>query len=268
MTDIKKFLDFALDLTKVSDAEILPRYQNTSISTKPDGTEVTEADQQAERAIREKIEAAYPGHSIMGEEYGVKEQADSAYQWVIDPVDGTAWFTLGMATFGTLIALLQHGEPVLGVIHFPVLEETVYASKGNGCWFQPRNGALKQVKAEPVKSLKDAVASASGAHGSDFFLDGCPVPYNLSALINEARKFRFCTDCLQHALVCRGRVHVGLDPVMNPWDSAAIIPCVEEAGGIASTASGQRERVAFGGSLLTTSSPDLHEEVVKLLQPR
>ena len=96
-----EFLRFALDLVRVAEDRILPHYQDCAVSLKPDGTEVTEADRQAERAMRERIEEVYPKHGILGEEFGARDTGEDGYQWVIDPVDGTAWFTLGMPTFGT-----------------------------------------------------------------------------------------------------------------------------------------------------------------------
>lgn len=267
MKQRQAFLDFALELALVAEAQILPHYQNCVINTKPDGTEVTEADHQAERAIRKMIGQRFPDHGILGEEFGLQAPHETPYQWVIDPLDGTAWFALGTPMFGTLIALLEDRQPLLGVIHFPVLQETVYAAKGLGCWFKARGAAPQRVAVNAVTSLKDAVVSASGAHSSDFFSTDGEVAYRLSALMNQAGKFRFCTDCLQYALLCRGRVHVGMDPIMNPWDSAAIVACVEEAGGIISTLSGDSDDVVFGGSLLASCGPALHEAALRALQP-
>lgn len=260
-------LAFALELANVAEGEILPLYQHCAVSHKPDGTEVTEADRRAEAAIRARIEREFPGHGVLGEEFGAKESANKTYRWVIDPLDGTAWFTLGMPTFGTLIALLEEGEPVVGVIHFPVLEETVYAARGEGCWFKPRQGAAQRVRVDPKGTLKEAMASASGPQSSDVFHLQGQTPYRLSGLISSAEKFKFCTDCLQHALVCRGRVHVALDAVMKPWDIAAIVPCVEEAGGVVSDLSGKRDDILCGGSLLSSCSRQIHDQALAALCP-
>lgn len=259
-------LEFALELAKIAEENILPLYQQCAVSYKPDGTEVTEADRRAELAVRSHIERAFPDHGLLGEEFGAKESLKSPYQWVIDPLDGTAWFTLGMPTFGTLIALLEAGEPVVGVIHFPVLEETVYAARGQGCWFKPRWGSVQRVRVEPATSLGKAMASASGPQSSDVFHTQEQTPYRLSGLISSAGKFKFCTDCLQHALVCRGRVHVALDTLMKPWDIAAIVPCVEEAGGVVSDLSGKREDILNGGGLLSSCSHQVHEQTLAVLR--
>ena len=115
--------------------------------------------------------------------------------------------------------------------------------------------------------MAEATISAAGVHSSNICRKEGQTPYNLTALIHRARKFRFCGDCLQHALVCRGRVHVAVDTVMQPWDSAALVPCIEEAGGVATTLSGQREGIVFGGSLLASCDRSLHRQVLELLQP-
>ncbi|MEL6225213.1 MAG: inositol monophosphatase family protein, partial [Cyanobacteria bacterium J06627_8] len=192
---------------------------------------------------------------------------DSPYRWILDPIDGTAWFTLGVPMFGTLIALLEHGEPTIGVIHFPGLKETVYAAKGHGCWYHvPDRDPIRVTVASPV-TLNEAIASATAVHSSDIQANPGEIPYKLTDLIQGVRKFRFCSDCQQHALVSRGKLHVAVDTLMNPWDIAALVPCVEEAGGKVTNLQGERENIVFGGSLLSTCGEPIHEEVLRLLQP-
>ena len=91
--------------------------------------------------------------------------------------------------------------------------------------------------------------------------------FSQTGLIHQVRKFRFCGGCLQHALVCRGRIHGAVDTLMQPWDSAAIIPCIEEAGGIATTLSAYRQGIVFGGNLLTSCDASLHHEMLELIHP-
>ena len=111
------------------------------------------------------------------------------------------------------------------------------------------------------------MVSAAGVHSSNIHANSGQVPYNLTGPIRQAKKFRFCGDCLQHALVCRGRIHAAVDTLMQPWDSAAIIPCIEEAGGIATTLAVDRKGAAFGGNLLTSRDASLHQQILELLQP-
>jgi histidinol-phosphatase len=257
-------LEFALRAAKEAEQCILPRYQNCEVSLKPDGSEVTVADREAEELIRRLIEERYPEDGILGEEHGEKAGSNDRL-WVIDPVDGTASFTLGLPIFGTLVALLDGRRPVVGVIHFPALGETVFAERGGGCWFRKGAGEAVRVRVDPCRSVSEAVVTACCPHSSDIQCAPGQRPYHLSAVINRARKFRFGGDCTLHALVARGRAHAAIDTIMSPWDIAALVPCVEEAGGVATAVSGEAGDVVFGGSLLTSASQGLHSELVGIL---
>lgn len=121
---------------------------------------------------------------------------------------------------------------------------------------QVRNGAR----------LGNAIVSASGVHGSDILSPDNAPPFNLSSVIRRAKKFRFCGDCMQHALVCRGSIHAAIDTIMQPWDIAPIVPCIEEAGGIATSLRGERDNIVFSGSLPTSCDAVLHTELLQSLQ--
>jgi histidinol-phosphatase len=185
---------------------------------------------------------------------------------VLDPVDGTAGFTIGVPLFGTLVALLEDGEPVVGVIHFPALGETVYAAQDEGCWFRTAEEEVS-VTVDPNESLDTATVSTTALHSSDVLTVDDQTPYRLTTLIRQAGKFRFVTDCLQHALVARGRIHAAVDTLMRPWDVAALVPCVREAGGAAAPLDPNADDVVFGGSLVTAGSEALLHEVRTLLHP-
>ncbi len=260
-------LDFALDLAEAAAAQIMPHYLNHTVSLKADGTEVTVADREAELVMRELIRSRYPTHGIWGEEFGI-EDASSSYHWVLDPVDGTSWFTLGVPLFGTLIALVQEEEPLLGVIHLPVVQETVYAARGLGCWFKTPSHLPSRIQVETVTDLGHARVSSSGLHGSTLLLEDGHTAYDLPGLIQQAGKFKICGDCSQYTLVCRGKIHAAVDTVMKPWDIAALVPCVEEAGGKVTSLSGQREKILEGGSLLASCGGPLHDQILEQLQPR
>src|SRR5262245_40571869 len=254
-------MGFALQLAARAEAEILPRFGRVSFSLKADGSEVTDADREAERSMREAISSRFPGDAVLGEEWGRSGPPAARRLWVLDPVDGTAWFTLGVPTFGTLVGLLEDREPLLGVIHFPALGETVYAERGRGCYLRRGREAPERLRVAARVALRDAFVSSGGVHGSDI-LPQAGRAANLTALLRGARKQRFVGDCLQHALVCRGRLDAALDTVMSPWDVAALVPCVEEAGGVATTLEGERADIVFGGSLLTSCDAALHAEIL------
>jgi histidinol-phosphatase len=261
---IPDLLAFALELAEVAQGEILPRFRKVASELKSDGTVVTEADREAERAMRARIAQRYPDHAILGEELGPDGPAGARYRWILDPVDGTLLFTLGVPTFGTLVGLLDEGEPVAGVVHFPALGEMLYAARGEGCWWRAGRQEPVRVRVAPVVPLGEARVSACGPDGTDIRPTGGRSA-NLTALIRRARGFRFLGDCLQHALVCHGRVHAAVDTIMMPWDVAALVPCVREAGGVATSLGGDAEGVVFSGSLVTSCAPSLHREVLEVL---
>lgn len=268
-----EILDFALQLAQAAEAVIMPLYRNCAVSLpacadrKDDGSEVTEADRAAEQAMRKLIEVRYPQHKILGEEFGGDNSRDAERLWILDPIDGTAWFTLGVPLFGTLIAFVENQQAVVGVIHQPAIGETVYAARGAGCWFKSGNDHALAVRVSEPVPLCEAVVSSTGVHSTNILHKEGQTPYQLQALIARVRKFRFVSDCLQHALVCRGRLHAAVDTLMHPWDAAAILPCIEEAGGVASGLDGRRQNLIYSGSLVTACHPSVLEEMVNVMQP-
>jgi histidinol-phosphatase len=259
-------LELAQALARTAEAEILPRFRTVSVTHKPDGTEVTEADREAERVMREQLADARPTHAVLGEEFGDTGPDDARFRWVLDPVDGTAGFTIGVPLFGTLVALLEDGEPVVGVIHFPALDETVYAARGEGCRFRTEEETMP-VEVDPVSTVSEATVTTTALHSSDVTATDEQTPYRVTELVRRAGKFRFVTDCLQHALVARGRTHAAVDTIMSPWDIAALVPCVREAGGVARPLDPDAESVVYGGSLVTAGSESLLDEVRTILRP-
>ena len=263
--DWSKDLALALQLARVAESEILPRYRQVSVDIKADGTEVTEADRSAEAAVRKELARARPDDAVLGEEHGGTLTGGRC--WVIDPVDGTAWFTLGMPLFGTLISLVEDGEPVVGVIHHAAIGETVYAAKGGGCFFTAPAVEPMRLSVSPTVPLRDSIGSASGLHASSVFpTKGLPA-YQVAELAAKTRKFRFCGDCGQHGLVARGRLHFAIDTVMKAWDIAALVTCVEEAGGVTSSLQGERQGILETGSLISASSPQMRDAVLAAIAP-
>ncbi|MCP3979637.1 MAG: inositol phosphatase [bacterium] len=261
--DYGALLVLARRLAQVAEDEIVPRFRNCTVSYKDDGSEVTDADRAAEEAIRTVLARECPDDEVVGEEFGGELHDDDRRRWVVDPIDGTASFALGVPTFGTLIAVTEGLEPVVGVIHLPALRETFFAARGHGCWFRAGDGRSTRMRVGAVETLVDAVVSATGAAWADLAgTDGRP---RVGAVLDAARRFRLVGDCLQHGLVARGTVHSAIDPVMHPWDIAAVVPCVEEAGGIVSDLSGSREGVVASGSLVSSCSAALHRQVLARL---
>src|SRR5262245_29587193 len=244
-------LAFALSLAETAESAIMPVFRKCTVSFKPDGSEVTDADRRAEEVMRERIAKELPNHSVLGEEYGGPQEPTNDPLWVLDPIDGTASFVLGLPIFGTLIGYLENGEPQVGVIHFPAMGETVYAARGSGCWMRLGAAAPRQLKVSAETKVRNAYVSACGVDPSDIAPSSAGPCYKLSALIARTRRFRFVSDCVQHALVAEGRLDAAVDAVMNPWDIAALVPCVEEAGGVATDLEGRRDDIVWRASLLS-----------------
>ncbi|MEM9664622.1 MAG: inositol monophosphatase family protein [Bacteroidota bacterium] len=262
----RSFLSFAHRLAEVASAEIQPRFQQVATEHKADGSEVTEADRAAEMAMRALIEAEYPDHGIIGEE--AEAVTGARYTWVLDPIDGTAWFSLGIPKFGTLVALLDNGESILGVVHLPITAETLHAERGEGCWYTRGEQPPQRVQVDTsVRRVADAYISAAGVKHTEIRPDRRGVQLRLGPISRVAGRLRFVGDCVQHMLVARGVLHAALDPVMSPWDIAALVPCLLEAGGTVSTIDGRTTDLVFGGSLLSACHPALHEEILGLVNP-
>jgi histidinol-phosphatase len=208
-------------------AEILPRFRHVAVEHKVDGSPVTEADRAAERVLRDALRAALPEAALLGEEYGAEERSGGAggkaeLCWVIDPIDGTIAFSRGLPLFGTLVALLEGGEPVLGLIDLPALGERTVAWKGGGC---RRNG-------EPVRvSTETDLSRALVSHGDLFCFDRAGARAAFERMAREIPTLRGYTDAFGHAQVCAGAIDAMVDLDLNPWDMAATQICVTEAGG-------------------------------------
>lgn len=222
-------LDFALYAAFEAEKIILNHYLDPrlKIETKLDQSVVTEADQAAERKLRSLIERHFPQDAIIGEELGEKA-GSSPYTWILDPIDGTQSFVCGVPLFGTLIGLTHQNTPVAGVIHMPALNETCYASKGQGAWWRPAGQTtFNRAQVSTVSQLKNSVfctTSHSGFHRAgrmDLF----------ETLLNRTKKFRGWGSCYGHMLVATGRVDLMVEPHISLWDCAALQPVVTEAGG-------------------------------------
>src|SRR5262249_29192921 len=212
-----------------------PRWRNVGVDHKSDGSEVTEADKGAERLLRQRIAERYPDHVILGEEFGGDKAREAEHLWLLDPVDGTASFAIGLPLFGTLIGYLNQGVPVVGVIGAHALGETVYAAAGQGCWHLREGGEAQRIRTSPVTEPANACLISTSMQFTD--LDPrYPTPsVGLSRLYQQARRFRWSGDCINYALLCQGRIDVAIDSRMHPWDIAAVAPCVREAGGVLSS---------------------------------
>ena len=246
-------LELALRLADAADELSLARFRavDLRIDTKPDLTPVTEADQAIERRLRELLTAERPDDAVVGEEEGVT--GESPRRWILDPIDGTKGYSRGAPVFGTLIALEEEGEVVLGVASAPALARRWWAERGGGAF---ANGA--RIHVSQVASFGDAMFSRGRDDG-----DGALHEDGLRTLDATCWAFRGFGDFWQHMLVAEGAVDVAIDPVMNLWDIAALLPIVEEAGGRLTNLAGHRD--VDGGSAVSSNGL-LHEHVLGVLR--
>ena len=212
------------------------------VETKADGSPVTAADRAAERRAREWIEARFPGDGILGEEFGATREG-ARRRWILDPIDGTKSFVRGVPLWGTLVAVAE-GETVLaGVAYCPALDEIVAAAPGEGCWWNDARCSVSRV---------DRIERATVLTSDDRFATRVAWREPWRELAGRAAVARTWGDCYGYLLVATGRAEVMVDEIMSPWDAAAVMPIVEEAGGIFTDFAGRR--TAFGGSTIATNA--------------
>jgi myo-inositol-1(or 4)-monophosphatase len=249
--DLTAFQAFMVELATASGDLIRPYFgaSNLEVQLKTDETIVTKADRDAEALMREMISKRFPEHGIMGEEFG-EERADEEFVWVLDPIDGTISFASASPLFGTLIALLHHGQPVLGCIHQPVLHQMLIGDGETASL----NGA--PVRVRETRSLRDATLLITDLLDVPRYQDG-PA---FESLMEDVKLVRTWGDCYGYLLLATGHADIMCDPVMNPWDIAALIPVVRGAGGVISDWQGKD---AVGAeSIVATTSQRLHDEVI------
>lgn len=250
--ELENLLEFAVRIAQAAGEVTLRYFQRATAERKSDGSFVTAADREAERLLRERIEERFPQDAILGEEEGARA-GSSDRCWVIDPLDGTFSFVHGVPLYGTLIALEVEEEPILGAVHLPALGETVYAARGIGCFW---NGARCQVS--NVSRLEEALLLATDFGTCERYGFGRAA----EALQHRAQARRTWGDCYGHILVATGRAEIMLDPVMNHWDCAALLPILEEAGGTFTDWRGTK--TARGGNAISTNGA-LFEDVMKII---
>jgi histidinol-phosphatase len=243
-----------------ADAITLGHLHRVKIQYKADGSEVTRADKATERLLRRHLRAAWPRDPVLGEEYGGSLNRTGRC-WLLDPIDGTASYVLGLPMFGTLVSLLMDGEPVFGCIHLPALKETTYAARGLGCWLAREGAQPRRVRVAPPRPLSAAQVGLTSVKESD--LAHRPGPWRLTALARSAGRLRLVGDCVQYALLCRGVLDAAIDPLMKPWDIGALAPCVLEAGGSISDLTGETARIVERTSFVAASCAPLRRAICK-----
>ncbi len=256
-------LSFALALAASADLVSIDRYRalDLEVRIKDDDSPVTDADTAVESVLRASIEASRPGDAILGEEFGGDADAAPHRQWIIDPIDGTANFLRGIPIWGTLIALAVDRVPVVGVVSAPALARRWWAARGRGAWTAEARRAPRRLAVSDVDDLSRASVSYNSLHG----WAGAGRLDDAVRLARASARDRAIGDMWSYMLLAEGALDVVAELDLRPYDVAAIIPVVEEAGGRFTSVEG--EDGPWHGSALATNGA-LHAPVLDLLAGR
>lgn len=255
------FLPLAEKLAETS-GDIIRRYFRADAAalqaeSKSDESPVTIADRAAEEAMRALIEAQYPDHGIFGEEFGFV-RTDAEYAWVLDPIDGTRAFVTGMPIFGTLIALMRNGRPVLGVINQPILNE---------CWIgiEGRQTTLNgtSVSTSGVTRLADA-----NEYSTDPDMFGGADRAKVDTVLREVKSRRYGGDCYAYALLASGHVDLVIEAKLKIYDFMPLVPVVERAGGVMTDWNGNALTKESDGHVVAAATAALHAAALAHLRDR
>ena len=234
---------------------MLRRHFRTALppETKADRSPVTLADREVEQAIMAILQAEVPDHGIFGEEFG-QVRPDAAYQWVIDPIDGTRAFMAGYPLFTTLIALAHEGVPVLGIIDQPILHERWGATSAGACELK---GARVSVRGTSLD--KAVVATTSAAY------------FTAEQLGAYGRLAKVCGhtvsggDAYAYAMLASGQLNLVVDAGMKPYDFCALAPVIAGAGGVITDWAGKALTLHSDGTVLAAATPELHAQALQVL---
>lgn len=217
---LQDLLSVAMEAARLGGERTLKYFNaGVEVETKADNTPVTRADRESEAVIRTRIAKTYPDHAILGEEGG-STSGNMDYQWIIDPIDGTKTFIRGVPFYGVLIGVEVRDKPSVGVIYLPALDEMVSAATGCGCQWNDR-----PARVSGISNMREATLLCSCVAMAEERSDAW------GRLVSATKMQRTWGDCYGYVLVATGRAEIMVDPVMNLWDCAPMLPILEEAGG-------------------------------------
>ena len=251
---LSELREFAAELAWLA-GKLTLRYFQTGLipDLKGDQSPVTLADRESERLMRELIEARYPHHSILGEEEG-ETRPGASHRWILDPIDGTRSFVRGVPLYAVLVGLEREGEAVVGAVNVPGLGDFLTAAKGQGCQWNGRAARVSSTArlADSLLLCTDPESMAPAGRGDAF-----------RRLVGASTMFRGWSDAYGYVLVATGRAEVMLDPEMNAWDCAALLPVLQEAGG--TFTDWQGVATIHGGEAIATNGR-VFDEVMRLVR--
>ncbi|MGP3594134.1 inositol monophosphatase family protein [Vagococcus sp. WN89Y] len=261
MNQVIPDIAFLHELADAADKQTLPRFRSRGslhVSSKPkEGYRfdpVTDADREAERVMRELITARYPDHAIMGEEFGTT--GSGPVRWVLDPVDGTRPFLCGLPVWGTLIGLTVEGRGHMGMMNQPFTGERFWAD-GQQAGYRGPLGTF-QLQTRKGISLDQAILHTTSPEPVSRFPN-----VNFAALEASTLMIRYGGECYAMAMLAAGQIDLCLEFSLQPYDIVALVPIIEQAGGVVTTLSGNRPEA--GGQILASGCPHLHEQALRIL---
>ena len=253
--NLNEFVKFA-NLLADSASQTSMKYfrKKLEVDNKDDESPVTIADKETEKIIRDEIRKNFPNHGILGEEYE-NENLESEFIWVIDPIDGTRSYIAGHKDFGNLISLLHNNQPIIGIINCPAHNERWLGIKDvkTTC-----NG--KNVLTSGIKKIENAYLFTSGVYFYEpFFRKG------FETLKGKTKYFRLGGDCYMYGMLSSGLIDIVIEDTLKAHDYMALINVVEGAGGKISDKYGKPITLQSDGSLIASSSPQLHNEIINII---
>lgn len=254
-------LTAALELVQLAGDSTLEYFQTDrfAVERKGDDSPVTVADRGAEQLVRSRLAELYPSDGIVGEEFG-NQAGSSAFEWIVDPIDGTKSFITGVPLYSTLLALVHEGQVLAGAIYIPPLREMIFAVRGRGAWWRvgDKQAERAQVSKRPLAQgifVTSQIDSFRKRGAWDGFIE----------LEKAAYVTRTWGDGYGYLLVATGRAEVMVDPIANPWDLASAQIVVNEAGGRFSS---WQDADSFSAGDGIGSNGAVHAEVIKALSSR
>lgn len=253
-SSIDEFRRFAERVADQARAMSLPCFRGSlQVGFKDDDSPVTAVDRSVEAMVRDCIRETYPAHGVLGEEHG-SSHVDAEYVWSIDPIDGTRSFVTGWPLWGTLLALLHGGEPVLGLVDMPVLDERWVGTRGG----TTLNG--RACRSGRTTALAEAIVYTTSP---DAF---SPAELAVFEQVSRAaRGRRFGGDCYSYALLASGHIDVVIEADLKPYDYLALAPVIEAAGGVITDWEGRRLGMRSGSRVVAAATPELHRAIMGLI---
>ncbi len=252
------FASFVDQLATVSGDTILPFFRTAlAVENKKAGgfDPVTAADRAAEIAMRALIRKTFPGHGIIGEEYG-SERTDAEYVWVLDPIDGTKSFISGMPAWGTLIGLMRFGEPVFGMMHQPFIGER-FSGDGGAAHYRGRTGK-RELRVRECVSIADALLYTTSP-----LLMSKDDRAIFARVEQKVKLSRYGGDCYAYCMLAAGQIDLVIETEIKPHDVIPLIPIITGAGGIVTT--WENGPPQAGGRIVVAGDQHLHKQALEIL---